>query len=194
MADPKPGSPMWPDPRAGITNPSGNLPLPAQPTGIRHWIIEGDSPQWINTGTVYQLLWRTPLFDLRSEWVPNDSFLIQSVPSPAVGTFGNGRSLSLQLTGRLATIPWIAGYYVYDGSVSTSMPTSLGRLSQRVPITDQIISGGLNAGSNGIPEGMSLVTLTPPASLRFWQVTMILELPLTAVLPLPSVRVSGALN
>lgn len=189
------GSPYWPDPRAGITNPSGNFPFPLQPNQpARHYSTYGESINWLNGGAVWRATWNTPLLDLRSEWQPNDSFAVTSVASPAVGSYGNGRSLSIQLTGRLATIPWLQAFYYYDGAVSNSIQPAIGRLTQRVPCIDQIILGGTAGAISGAPEGMSIVTLTPPASVRFWKVYLVLELPIATAPPLPTVRVSAGFN
>ena len=189
------GNPYWPDTRGGIVNPTGNFPYPLQPNQpLRHYSTYNESRNWVDTGTVWSLTWNTPLLDLRSEWQPSDSFAVVSVASPAVGAYGNGRSLSIQLTGRLASTPWLQAYYVYNGAVSNSIENAIGRLTQRVSVIDQIILGGTNASTAGSPEGMSIVALSPPASIRFWQVALILELPIATPLPLPTVRVSAALN
>jgi hypothetical protein len=184
-------NPYWPT--NGIKNPAGGFPYPSQPDQpLVHYSTYNDALTWLNAGAIWQARWSPPILDLRNEWKASDAFLGASVASPAVGTFGNGRSLSIQLSGQLATVPWLQAWYVYDGAVSNSEVAAIGRLSQRVAVIDQIILGGTNAGSVNDPPGMSIVTLTPPAAVRFWRPILILELPIAATPP--AVRVSAGMN
>jgi hypothetical protein len=166
---------------------------PNQP--LRHYSTDGESLNWVNAGAVWRAIWNTPLLDLRHEWQPSDAFPNVAVASPAVGSYGNGRSLSIQLSGRLASVPWLQAFYYYDGAVANSTANRIGRLTQPVACIDQIILGGTTSGvSGGVPAGMSVVTLAPPASVRFWKVYLVLELPIATAPPLPSVIVSAGLN
>lgn len=161
----------------GKSNPYNEFGAPpfARPPQVPWGQVE--RAVWLAAGGLTTWTYRTPIFDLRPEFVGRaDTVVSPGVPINHQATYGIGNILQIIIGGEPANQPgltlewWELGDTVGGGNPATALlQLPLLMLARPATLTTELLAGGITVAGEG--DGGTLLAFDAPGC-RFWQVVL----------------------